>query len=133
VTHGGSVLRCARHEGPGLITRTFTFSDPSFYVVAALHRDDDARRSASGEFVRTKRSAARADTNESEPPMTCRKRRDAIETGLQSLVRDEARGEPVDCPSDGRHGGGVSPVQALMWNVGTCCLDAKGDLQVVDP
>ncbi len=61
VTHGGSVLRCARHEGPGLITRTFTFSDPSFYVVAALDRDDDARRSASGEFVTTKRSVARAD------------------------------------------------------------------------
>lgn len=72
-------------------------------------------------------------TNESEPLMTCRKRRDAIETELQSLARDEARGEPVDCPSDGRHEGGVSPVQALVWNVGTSCLDAKGDLQVVDP
>ena len=65
--------------------------------------------------------------------MTCRKRRDAIETGLQSLVRDEARGEPVDYPSDGRHEGGVSPAQALVWNVGTSCLDAKGDLQMVDP
>jgi hypothetical protein len=72
-------------------------------------------------------------TNESEPLMTCRKRRNAIETGLQLLVRDEARGEPVDCPSDGRHEGGVSPVQALMRNVGTYCLDAKGELQVVDP
>jgi hypothetical protein len=65
--------------------------------------------------------------------MTCRKRRDAIETELQSLARDEARGEPADYPSDGRHEGGVSPVQALVWNVGTSRLDAKGDLQVVDP
>ena len=72
-------------------------------------------------------------TNESEPLMTCRKRMDAIETGLQSLVRDEARGEPVDCPSDDRHEGGVSLAQALVWNVGTSCLDAKGELQVVDP
>jgi hypothetical protein len=72
-------------------------------------------------------------TNASEPLMTCRKRRNAIETGLQSLVRDEARGKPVDCPSDGRHEGGVSPAQALVWNVGTFRLDAKGDLQVVDP
>lgn len=72
-------------------------------------------------------------TNESELLMTCRKRRDAIETELQSLARDAARGKPVDCPSDGRHEGGVSPVQALVWNVGTSCLDAKGDLQVVDP
>jgi hypothetical protein len=29
VTHGGCVLRCAHHEGPGLITRAFTFSDTS--------------------------------------------------------------------------------------------------------
>jgi hypothetical protein len=72
-------------------------------------------------------------TNESEPLMTCRKLRDAIETGLQSLVRDEARGEPVDCPSDGRHEGGVSPVQTLMLNVGTSCLDAKGEFQAEDP
>ena len=72
-------------------------------------------------------------TNASEPLMTCRKRRNAIETGLQSLVRDEAWGKPVDCPSDGRHEGGVSPAQALVWNVGTFRLDAKGDLQVVDP
>jgi len=27
----------------------------------------------------------------------------------------------------------VSPAQALVWNVGTSCLDAKGELQVVDP
>jgi hypothetical protein len=65
--------------------------------------------------------------------MTCRKRRDAIETRLQLLAWDEARGEPVDCPGDGRHESGVSLAQALMRNVGTCRLDAKGDLQVVDP
>jgi hypothetical protein len=65
--------------------------------------------------------------------MICRKRRDAIETGLQLLARDEARGEPVDCPSDGRHESGVSSAQALVRNVGTYRLDAKGDLQVVDP
>jgi len=65
--------------------------------------------------------------------MTCRKRWDAIENGLQSLARDEVRGKPVDCPSDGRHEGGASPAQALVWNVGTFLLDAKGDLQMVDP
>jgi hypothetical protein len=65
--------------------------------------------------------------------MTCRKRRDAIENGLQLLARDSVRGEPVDCPSDGRHEGGASPVQALAWNVGTFLLDVKGALQMVDP
>jgi hypothetical protein len=55
----------------------------------------------------------------SESLVTCRKRRNVIETGLQSLVRDEARGEPVDCPSGDRHQGGVSLAQALVRNVGT--------------
>ena len=55
----------------------------------------------------------------SEPPTICRKRRNVIETGLQLLVRDEARGEPVDCPSGDRHEGGVSFAQALVRNVGT--------------
>ncbi len=72
-------------------------------------------------------------TNVSEPLMKCRKRWNVIETELQSLVRDEAWGAPVDCPSGDRHKGGVSPVQALVRNVGTCRLDAKGDVQVEDP
>ena len=79
------------------------------------------------------RQVSAGKTNESEPPMKCRKRRDVIETGLQLLARDEAREKPVDCPSGDRHEGGVSPAQALVWNVGTCRLDAKGELQVVDP
>jgi len=79
------------------------------------------------------RQVSTGKTNESEPLRTCRKRWDVIETGLQSLARDEARGKPADCPSGDRHQDGVSPVQALAWNVGTYRLDAKGDLQVVDP
>ena len=38
------------------------------------------------------RQVSAGKTNVSEPLMTCRKRRDVIETGLQSLARDEARG-----------------------------------------
>ena len=72
-------------------------------------------------------------TNVSEPLTTCRKRRDVIETGLQLLARDAARKMPTDCPSDDRHEGGVSRAHARVRNVGTSCLDAKGDLQVVDP
>jgi hypothetical protein len=56
-----------------------------------------------------------------------------VETGLQLLARDEARGMPADCPSGDRHQDGMSSAQAFVWNVGTCDLDAKGDLQVVDP
>ena len=79
------------------------------------------------------RQVSAGKTNVSEPLVTCRKRRDAIETRLQSLAWDEARGMPADCPSGDRHKGGVSPAQALVRNVGTFSLDAKGDLQVVDP
>mgnify|MGYP001767223478 CR=1 FL=1 len=79
------------------------------------------------------RQVSAGKTNESEPLMTCRKRRDVAETRLQSLAWDEARGMPVDCPSGDRHGGGVSPVQALVRNVGTFSLDDKGETQVEDP
>ena len=79
------------------------------------------------------RQVSAGKTNDSEPLQTCRKRWDVIETGLQSLARDGARGKPADCPSGDRHKDGVSPAQALVGNVGTYRLDAKGDLQVVDP
>jgi hypothetical protein len=78
-------------------------------------------------------SGERWEDERSEPLRTCRKHMDVIETGLQLLARDEARGKPADCPSGDRHRDGVSPAQALVRNVGTCRLDAKGDLQVVDP
>jgi len=79
------------------------------------------------------RQVSAGKMNASEPSLMCRKRRDVVGTGLQLLARDKAWGEPVDCPSDGRHQGGMSPAQALVWNVGTCDLDVKGDLQVADP
>ncbi len=39
----------------------------------------------------------------------------------------QARMEPAYCPSGDRHKDGVSPAQALVWNVGTCRFDAKGE------
>ena len=82
---------------------------------------------------RDNRQVCAGKTNVSEPLTTCRKRRDVIETGLQSLARDQARKTPDYCPGGDRHEDGVSPAQALVRNVGTFSLDAKGDLQVVDP
>ena len=72
-------------------------------------------------------------TNASEPLMTCRKRWNVAETRLQRLAWDEARQVPADCPSGDRHEDGVSPALALVRNVGTCRLDAKGDRQAEDP
>jgi hypothetical protein len=79
------------------------------------------------------RQVCAGKTNASEPSMTCRKRRDVAETRLWSLACDQARRVPADCPSGDRHEDGVSPVQALMRNVGTFSLDAKGALQAEDP
>jgi len=66
------------------------------------------------------RQVCAGKTNASEPLRKCRNNRDVIETGLQLLARDEARGKPADCPSGDRHKDGVSPAQALAENVGTC-------------
>ena len=65
--------------------------------------------------------------------MTCRKRRDDVKTGAESFLRDQSGGRPVYCPLGVRHGGGVSLIQAFVWNVGTCRLDAKGDTQAEIP
>jgi hypothetical protein len=45
----------------------------------------------------------------------------------------QARGMPADCPSGARHKGGVNLGQAVVRNVGTFRLDAKGEIQVEDP
>jgi hypothetical protein len=62
--------------------------------------------------------------------MRCRKgKSDVVETGLPNQARDEAREMPADCSSGDRHRDGVSPAQALVRNVGTFSLDAKGELR----
>jgi len=71
--------------------------------------------------------------NASEPSLTCRKRWNVAKTGLQLLARDEVRTVPAEGPRGDRHQDGMSSAQALVWNVGTCDLDAKGDLQVAAP
>jgi hypothetical protein len=73
------------------------------------------------------------ETNASEPLMTCRKRRNDVETTGQSLSWDKSGEVPVDGPDGIRHGGGVTSMQALVWNAGTCRPDAKGEMQVETP
>ena len=85
------------------------------------------------EKARQTRQVRAGKTNVSEPLMKCRKRRDVIETGLLLLVRDKARKAPAYWPSGDRHKDGVIPVQGFVRNVGTCRLDAKGEIQVEDP
>ena len=43
------------------------------------------------------------------------------------------RREPAAWLGGTRHKGGVTLHQALVWNVGTCRLDVKGEIQGADP
>ena len=61
--------------------------------------------------------------------MTCRNSIGDVETGGAIFSRDELGGCPEDCPSGIRHVSGAKPDWALVWNVRTCRLDAKGDVR----
>ncbi len=79
------------------------------------------------------RQVCAVKTNASEPSMTCRKRRDVHQNRAPVVGPGQARAKPADGSSGDRHEDGVSTAQALVWNVGTFSLDAKRELQAVDP
>jgi hypothetical protein len=66
-------------------------------------------------------------------PMTCRNGINDIKTWAWSIALGEARKKPAYCLRGVRHIGIVNLVWALVWNVGTCRPDAKGDIQAVAP
>ena len=72
-------------------------------------------------------------TSVSEPLMTCRNRPDGVRTGDECRPWEEFGRSLKPGPIGTRLVGGVSPYQALVWNVGTCRPDAKGDVQVGGP
>ena len=45
----------------------------------------------------------------------------------------QVQGTPVYCLNGDRHRDGVTFTQAFVWNVGTCRLDVKGEMQVEAP
>src|SRR5690606_35191216 len=57
-------------------------------------------------------------TNESEPPLTRREPIRDIKTEGEQNFRDESRGCPEGCLGGVRRAGGVSPIQAFLWNCG---------------
>ena len=68
--------------------------------------------------------------------MNHRKRVESV--GVMSKPRrvvssGQVQWEPAAWLGGIRHIGGVNVDQALVWNVGTCCLDEKGEIQVVVP
>jgi hypothetical protein len=49
---------------------------------------------------------------------------------VASRTPGSAQGKPAYCLSDVRHKDGLTLTQALVWNVGTCRSDGKGETQV---
>jgi len=56
-----------------------------------------------------------------------------VKTGEYWLLRDKRWRNLLCCQRGIRRLGGVSPIQARTWNLGTCRLDAKEEVQVVAP
>jgi len=79
------------------------------------------------------RQVRSGETRASEPLMTCRNRIDGVETGEEWSPRDRYGRSLATGPRGTRLEGGVNPDQALVRNVRTCRLDAKGDVQVGEP
>ena len=70
------------------------------------------------------------ETSESKPSMNGRKGIVDVKTEVSGHLGTSLGGALKPGPSGIRLEGGVTPRQALAWNVGTCRLDAKGHLQV---
>ena len=96
------------------VQTTTSCSGPTAGVVSVAEKAGVTRQVCAGK------------TNASEPLMTCRKRRDVVETRLQSLAWDEARRVPADWPSGDRHGGGVSPARGSCVERGNLWLRCQG-------
>lgn len=61
-----------------------------------------------------------------EPLMTCRNVFNQRRNWETTWIPGQGWVELVDCPTGVRHEGGVTLIQALVRNVGTCRPDAKG-------
>lgn len=71
--------------------------------------------------------------SESEPLMTGRNSIDDAKTGEEWSLRDQCGRSLATGPCGIRLEDGMNPSQALVRNVGTCRLDAKGDVRVGNP
>jgi len=73
------------------------------------------------------------EASASELPLRCRNSRDDVRTGVTCWTPGEVQEVPVYCLDGIRHKGSANLIQALVWNVGTCRSDDKGEIQVEEP
>jgi hypothetical protein len=70
--------------------------------------------------------------SESKPLMTYREDAIVVEIGGAADLRDKVRKEPDYCAHDNRYTGGMSSMQALLWNHENLPDDGKGKRRVAD-
>jgi hypothetical protein len=85
------------------------------------------------EKARGTRQVGTGKTNESKPLMMGRKALRWHRNRALVISPGRARREPAYRPRGVRPEGGVSPVRAAMWNVGTCWPMPREKLQAGDP
>ena len=86
-----------------------------------------------GEKAPYRRQVRDGKTNESEPLMTRRKAIHSTPKPGGVVGPGSVQALPAYGLSGVRCRGGVIPSQALVWNVGTCRPDAKGEWQAGSP
>ncbi len=90
--------------------------------------------SVAGKGGTRSRQVRSGETSASEPLMTCRNPYVGVETRGRVASPGRSSGGALRPGSSGaRLGGGVNPDQALLWNVGTCRPDVKGDARAGGP
>jgi hypothetical protein len=70
------------------------------------------------------------EMNASEPPMRCRKAYRCCQNLWAGASQGSAWRQPFYRPGGNRHRGGMTWIQALIRNLGTCRFDAKRAVQV---
>ena len=63
--------------------------------------------------------------SESEPPMTYRKVLKMLSEPESPVALGEVCEKPAYCTGGNRYIGGMSPIQAPAWNMGTCAVMAR--------
>jgi hypothetical protein len=70
------------------------------------------------------------EASASELLMRCRNELDDVKTGGLTDLQDKLKGDHAYCLGGIRHKGSANLIQALVWNVGTCRSDDKGEIQM---
>ena len=73
------------------------------------------------------------EASASELLLRCRNEMDDVKTGGLTDLQDKSRRDLFTAWAASGIKGSANLIQALVWNVGTCRLDVKGEIQVEDP